>query len=49
MAQIGNAANSKLNREWAKHVRKRLRMKRRTAHIRRQHDKKILNQMLTDL
>lgn len=50
MAQVGNAANSKLNREWAKHVRKRLGTKRRTSHIRRQKDKKIIvNHLLNDL
>lgn len=32
--------NSKLNREWAKHVRKF--MKHYTAHIRRQNDKKVI-------
>lgn len=48
MAQIGNAANSKLNGEWCKHARRGL--KKYTAKIRRQNDKKIIiNELLIDL
>ncbi len=42
MAQIGNAENSKLNGEWAKHVRKRNKMKRFTSKKRRAIAKKII-------
>jgi hypothetical protein len=35
MAQLGNKKNSQLNREWAKHVRKRHGMKRLTSKRRR--------------
>ncbi len=37
-----NAANAKLNGEYAKHVRKK--WKRTTAHIRRAADKKAVNE-----
>ena len=40
MAQIGNAANSKLNLEYAKHVRRF--MKQQTAKKRRAVDKRIV-------
>ena len=40
----GNAANSKLNREWAAHVRKFL--KRITSGKRRSQDKKIIKEEL---
>jgi len=46
MAQIGNAENSKLNGEWCKHVRKRLKMKRRTSKIRRMVGKKIIKGLI---
>jgi hypothetical protein len=40
MAQIGNKQNAGLNREWAAHVRKRL--KRYTAGKRRARDKQLM-------
>jgi hypothetical protein len=46
MAQIGNKLNSKLNREWAKHVRKWF--KRITSHKRRKQGKKIVNKQLSE-
>lgn len=45
MKQIGNAQNSKLNGEWAKHVRRK--WKKQTSKIRRNHDKKIIKCALT--
>ena len=46
MAQIGNAENSKLNGEWAKHVRGKI--KRYTTKVRRSVDKKIIRQTLSN-
>lgn len=46
MAQVGNAENSKLNGEWGKHVRKRLKMKRQTSKIRRMIGKKIIKETI---
>lgn len=45
MTRIGNAENSKLNGEWGKHVRKRLKMKRQTSKIRRQRSKALIAQL----
>jgi hypothetical protein len=47
MKQVGNAANSKLNGEWAKHVRGS--WKKHTSKLRRQQDKKILIESKKDL
>ena len=44
MAQVGNAANSKLNGEWGKHVR----WKRQTSKLRRLYDKKIIKTLLSE-
>ena len=48
MAQIGNKQNSYLNGEWAKHVRKRSGMKKRTSHQRRNVDKLIIRNLLNE-
>jgi hypothetical protein len=46
MAQVGNAANCKLNGEWGKHVRGK--WKKLTSKLRRILDKKVVRDRLSE-